>query len=145
MKALTKIIIATGLLISIARIWASTRSTRKLEERKKSVQKTENSDDYEFLKALPYVQWSDTKGNEKQRGVTLHDEKLAYQGYNLYTNDEQEVYLTDMKGKRVHTWKLPGKNNCEYSELLDDGSLMVICANQAIVKVGLEFQTALGA
>ena len=142
MKPVTKIILIAGLSICVAVLWAITRSPDQpagtMENQGPSVKdnkKSPETDEYEFLKALPYVQWSETKGNEKQRGVTLYDQKLAYPGYNLYTNDEDEVYLTDMTGKRVNTWLLPGKNNCEYSELLDDGSLITVCANQAVVKV----------
>lgn len=142
MKRTTKIIIAVGILISLAALWAAMRPSPNPPVREKTASKEkENADEYEFLKALPYVQWSDTKGDQQERGVTLHEPSRAYQGYNIYTNDEDEVYLTDMTGKRVNTWHLPGKNNCEYAELLEDGSLIAVCANQAVVKVDWNSQT----
>jgi hypothetical protein len=135
MKTRAKIILIVVLLAGVAIFWASQSTVRSQQAVKKAQEKVQTPEDFEYLKALPYTQWSDTKGNEKQRGVSFYDKKLAYPGYNLYTNDEDEVYLTDMNGKRVNTWHIPGKYNCEYAQLLDDGNLVVVCANQAIVKV----------
>ena len=134
MKRSIKITIAAVVLAGIGMaFWSFTRPEKP--HPRNSSNKSDPAEQYEFLKALPYVQWTDTKGNESQRGVTHYDEKLAYSGYNLYTNDENEVYLTDMSGKSVQKWQLPGKKHCEYAELLRDGSIVVVCANQAIVRL----------
>ena len=123
------------LSLCIAVVFAISLRKEKPAPVKTSNDGDKSAEDFEFLKALPYVQWTDTKGNENQRGVTLFDTKLAYNGYNIYTNDEDKVYLTDMRGKQINVWSLPGKNNCEYAELMPDGSVVVVCANQGIARL----------
>jgi hypothetical protein len=68
------------------------------------------------------------------RGVTLHDRDRAWPGVNLYTNDRDQAFLMDMEGKRLHTWRFPEteQQHCEYSELLADGNLAVVCVNDAL-------------
>ncbi len=92
--------------------------------------------DLEELKALPYVQWSSEKTSSAQTGITLHDSALAYDGYNLYTNDVDRVYLMDMSGRKVHEWKVPGaRKNCEYAEPVGNGEIVVVCVSQALIKL----------
>ena len=89
--------------------------------------------DVEALRALPYVQW--TGGADRAlRGVVRHDRERAWQGVNLYTNDQDTAYLMDMDGKRVHTWRLPETEHrhCEHAELIDAGRLAVVCVNDAL-------------
>jgi hypothetical protein len=136
MRLRTKIILPAAAFLCIVSIWFFTRpDNQSTDSQVDAAEKLPDKDSYEFLQALPYVQWSDAKGTERKKSVTLYDRKLASPGYNLYTNDEDEAYLMDMNGNRINTWNLTGKNNCEYAELLKDGSLLVVCANESILKV----------
>jgi hypothetical protein len=87
------------------------------------------------LEALGYLAW-DPDADESLRGVTRHDSARTAPGYNLYTNDVDEVYLQDLEGKHVHVWRLKGRRHCEYAELLDDGTLLVVCEGEALVHLG---------
>src|SRR3990172_5251572 len=68
--------------------------------------KPEVNEDLEMFQALPYTQWTSSKVNEEVRGVTKHDRKRAYPGINLYANDTRDVYMFDMAGKQIHSWRL---------------------------------------
>jgi len=92
-------------------------------------------DELEFLQALGYVEW-DPDADEALRGVTHHDPTRTAPGYNLYTNDVDEVYLQDLEGKQLHMWQLRGRRHCEHAELLDDGSLIVVCEGEELVRLG---------
>ena len=87
----------------------------------------------EALRALPYVQWSEG-ADAKLRGVVVHDRDRAWRGANLYTNDRDEVYLMDMEGRRLHTWRLPATEHghCEHAEILSEDRLGVLCVNDAL-------------
>lgn len=90
----------------------------------------------EELQALPYIQWSEEKADQKHSAVTIYDRNRAVIGYNLYTNDVDEAYLMDMNGRRLHTWRLgKGKKKCEYAVLLPNRELISVCMGQGIVKV----------
>lgn len=91
-------------------------------------------DDLEALRSLPYIQWSD-RADTRLAGVTKYDAEHSYPGYNFYTNDDDEVYLMDMRGRKLHTWKIPGKRQCECGELVGNGDLIVVCGEQAILKL----------
>ncbi|MEW5804684.1 MAG: aryl-sulfate sulfotransferase [bacterium] len=55
-------------------------------------------------------------------GVTVYDATRAYPGFTLFVSlgGDGTHYLIDMKGKVVHTWKLP---ECHYGWLLENGNL----------------------
>ncbi len=89
----------------------------------------------ESLRSIPYVSWTDEDADGNLSGVTVHDHERAYSGYNLYTNDVDQVYIMDMTGDIVHSWDLPGKKHCEYAEMLGRGEILVICVNQSVVKL----------
>jgi hypothetical protein len=82
-------------------------------------------DALEELRSLPYVQWRDAGANISKKGTTLHEKDRVFEGYNFTTNYVNEVYLMDMEGRRVHTWRYPGKNLLDYAEFLEDGSVLV--------------------
>ena len=87
------------------------------------------------LMALPYAGWDDN-ADDSLLGVTALDEDRAWPGFNLYTNEENEVHLLDMTGRRVHTWTLARRFvHCELPELLGSGELLVVCVGQALVRV----------
>jgi hypothetical protein len=95
----------------------------------------EIQDRLEHLRALPYVQL-DPNADTSLRGVTKFDPARTAPGYNLYTDDVNKVYLTDLAGKRVHTWRVPQVyRRCEYAELIDDGSILVVCVDKGLVHV----------
>lgn len=80
---------------------------------------------------MGYEEW-DPEADATRRGVTRQHPSRAAPGYNLYTNDVDEVYLVDIDGNRLHTWRLEDKRHCEYAELLEDGNLAVVCAGQGV-------------
>lgn len=87
------------------------------------------------LLALPYAGW-DADADAGQSGVVVHDEARAWPGLNLYTNDVDRAYLTDMSGRRLHTWRLPrGLRHCEHVEPLAAGEVLVVCVGQGLVKL----------
>jgi hypothetical protein len=67
--------------------------------------------------------------------VITHDPARAWDGYNLYTNDGDQVYLMDMAGRRVHTWSVPGSRYCSFARLADDGHVFVLCPHQGLLKL----------
>ncbi len=90
----------------------------------------------EHLKSLGYVSWDD-EADISLSGVTRFDEARAWPGVNLFTNDVDRVYLTDMRGRLVHEWHLPpGRRQCEHAELLAGGDLLVECVDQALTRLG---------
>jgi len=106
---------------------------------KEKQDQTEVDEDLTALVALPYLSWSEEEANPKQQGVTLWDQERSWEGLNLYTNDVSEAFLMDMGGKRLHTWKLPDDyTHCEHFELLDGGSIVMVCVGQALVKLDRE-------
>jgi len=88
----------------------------------------------ERLEALGYVGW-DSDADDSLRGVTRHDPTRTSPGYNLYTNEVDEVYLQDLEGRLVHTWRLKGRRHSEYAELLNDGTLLVVCEGEMLVRL----------
>jgi hypothetical protein len=86
----------------------------------------------EQLRALGYAAW-DENADLALRSVTLFDRERSSAGYDLFTNDVDEVYLQDREGNRVNTWRLPGKKFCEHAELLSDGTLIVVCTHESLV------------
>ena len=87
------------------------------------------------LRSLPYVAWTEEDVDSSKSGVIKHEASKAFAGYNIYTNDKDQVIIMDMKGQHVHSWNLPGKVHCELAELLDEGQVLVICEAQSIIKL----------
>ena len=91
----------------------------------------------EHLQALGYLEWDEDTDVDKQ-GVVHFEPERAAPGYNLYTDDRDQIFLMDLVGKRVHTWRVPAElfNNpdkhCEHALLLRNGSLAVICSKQGL-------------
>jgi hypothetical protein len=93
-------------------------------------------EDLTALVALPYLSWSEDEADPEKLGVTLWDEEKAWAGFNLFTNDTNEAYLMDMRGRRVHTWALGAAySHCEHFELLTDGEIVAVCVGEALVKL----------
>ena len=89
----------------------------------------------EHLKSLGYVSWDD-EADLALSGVTLFDEARAWPGVNLFTDDVDRVFLTDMRGRHLHEWHLPpGRRQCEHAEILGNGNLLVECVDQAITRL----------
>jgi len=87
------------------------------------------------LRSLPYVAWTEEDVDSSKSGVIRHEESKAFAGYNIYTNDVDQVFIMDMKGERVHSWNLPEKIHCEFAELLKNGQVLVICEAQSVTKL----------
>lgn len=93
------------------------------------------SDKLEELSSLPYLEWNPT-ADIKQSGVVKYDKNKAYDGYNLYTDDESNAYLIDMKGHVVYRWKFPtAKGNWQYVRLLDHGDIVALSYVKYFVKL----------
>ncbi len=73
-------------------------------------------------------------------GVTKYAPAASYDGYNLYTNDEDIAFLMDMDGNVVHRWRFSNHSRCEYAYLLKNGDLLGVCVNEALVKVNWHSQ-----
>jgi hypothetical protein len=65
------------------------------------------------------------KSRRRGTGLTAYDPTLAYDGYTLFAPmfGDGTVYLIDMQGQTVHTWKLPHLPG-NYGYLLDNGHLL---------------------
>ena len=59
-------------------------------------------------------------------GTTIYNPGKAFNGYTMF-NSGSTMYLMDMNGKVVHTWKLPF--SAHHGELKPNGNLVVICAD----------------
>jgi len=64
------------------------------------------------------------RSRRTRTGLIAHDPARALQGYTLFAPmfGDGTVYLIDMDGTVVHTWRLPYRPGC-YGYLLDDGHL----------------------
>ncbi len=118
------IILAAGLYIVWNRANARSATSGEL-----------SGDGIEALRALPYTQWSENNANLKQSGVTKYDLDAASPGYNLFTNHQDEVYLQDLSGRAIRTWKVRRAKGCEYATLTDSGDLLIECESTGIVKL----------
>ena len=59
-------------------------------------------------------------------GTTIYNPGKAFNGYTMF-NSGSTMYLMDMNGKVVHTWKLPF--SAHHGELKPNGNLIVICSD----------------
>lgn len=89
-------------------------------------------EEVEALRSLPYANWSEEDADASTRGVTRHSTE-AYDGYNLYTNDADEIYLMDMTGERKHVWRAPGRQHCEFGSLTSHADLLLVCVLDEIL------------
>jgi len=70
----------------------------------------------EELRSLPYLTHTEEKADETKKGVVKYNQKLAFEGYNLYGNT-----LMDMEGNTVHSWLMEG-----FGIMLDNGDVLFI-------------------
>jgi hypothetical protein len=92
----------------------------------------------ERLRSVPYASVTAEKADPSKSGVLVHDKGRAYPGYNLYCSEvKAEAYLMDMSGKIVHTWTYPEIRPWRWRvvEMLDNGDLLVINKNLALIKL----------
>jgi hypothetical protein len=97
-------------------------------------------DNIESLRALPYIGGSSSKRGS-QAGVVRHSVSETSPGYNLFGNNTDRAYLTDLEGRILHTWRVPSHQGSEvpYSQsgrslfcrLLPNGDLAVITSGQS--------------
>ncbi|MEW6072009.1 MAG: arylsulfotransferase family protein [Planctomycetota bacterium] len=64
--------------------------------------------------------------------MTLHDPRRTVPGFHLYTDEVDQVRLVDMTGSLRHTWRVPGRTQCSYAELLDGGRVLVLSADEGL-------------
>jgi len=89
----------------------------------------------EDLESLPYLAWSD-KPDTRPSGVVKYNKNKAFDGYNLYTDGLNHVYLIDMTGKLVYSWELNSAQGAiwVYASLLKDGGIVAVSLTGGIVK-----------
>jgi hypothetical protein len=88
------------------------------------------------LRSLPYVGSTPILPGNEQEGVVLHDEARSYPGYTLYTVQNRAMaVLIDPSGEPVNAWHHPGSARWERAELLPNGDLMIIGADEPEVIV----------
>ena len=68
--------------------------------------RSDEVDELADLRALGYVDW-DEDADVTLTGVTLHDTKRSWPGYDIYTNDQDEAYLLSTSGEQLHSWRVP--------------------------------------
>lgn len=88
------------------------------------------------LRSLPYVGSTPILPGNEAEGVILHDEARSYPGYTLYTVQNLAMaVLIDHNGEPVNAWHHPGSARWERTELLPNGDLMIIGADEPEVVV----------
>jgi hypothetical protein len=115
-------------LILLASIFLSV-STGALANKQNSEKPADWRKRLEMLRSVPYVDISETVGEEEVSGVTLYDPEKAYSGYNLYSSlSSGEVFLLDMEGRVVHRWTYPRLrgNFSRHAVMLETGDLIVV-------------------
>lgn len=78
----------------------------------------------EELRSLPYIQFENRTTDQKKKGVTSFQRDRAYEGCNLISNYVDEIYLMDMDGNHVHTWRFPKGLLLDDAVVLEDGSIV---------------------
>jgi hypothetical protein len=80
----------------------------------------------ESLRSLPYASWSKEEANLSKAGVVQNNTRKTFKGYQLLTDNIDEVFLMNMKGKVVNTWYLPYRRDWSYTILEDTGDLVAM-------------------
>jgi hypothetical protein len=88
----------------------------------------------EQLRSLGYVAW-DKGADTRLTGVTRFDVERTAPGYNLYSDLADQVHLTNLKGEKIHTWRVKGGKQCQHGVLRPDGSLVMVCFGHGLVAV----------
>lgn len=89
----------------------------------------------EDFRALGYAGWEDAGDAEPPMGVTLHSDGEAVVGVNLYTDQESTCLAVDMDGRELHRWTVPGYDQVECFELLQDGSILALSVDQGVTRL----------
>jgi len=87
------------------------------------------------LASHPYLKWTGEKVDKVLQNVILHDDRAAWPGYNLFTDDKQHVLLMDMDGKVVHAWRVPDYHWSEYAVVKPNGDALVVCVEDGLVQL----------
>ena len=122
-------IAALGCVICVA--WAPGCGPKSPEPRgSDSVEPSaEAAAELERLRALGYVDYSPEPAAPEDSGVTVHDERRSYPGYNLYTvRPLGRTELIDASGNVLNAWSEQGAEFWSRSLLLDNGDLLVVGA-----------------
>lgn len=88
------------------------------------------------LRGLGYVGELDPETDVSLVGVVRYDHERVRPGYNLYADGDDQVFLIDMEGQRVHTWRLPeNRERTTFAELLADDTLAVVSNYQLLTRL----------
>jgi len=112
---------------------APTPDPLTVEERADLAQQ-ERSEKLDHLRSLGYVAW-DAAADTKLKGVVRYEKDRVFPGYNLWTNDDSLIRVTDLDGREIRSWRLNRPGHCEHAELLPDGGVVVVCVNVSLTRL----------
>jgi len=112
---------------------APTPDPLTVEERADLAQQ-ERSENLDHLRSLGYVAW-DAAADTKLKGVVRHEKDRVFPGYNLWTNDDSLIRVTDLDGREIRSWRMNRPGHCEHAELLPDGGVVVVCVNVSLTRL----------
>jgi hypothetical protein len=100
-----------------------------------TLQQNQDLSQLEQLRALGYV--DGTRDPQAEiRGVVVHDPERTSPGVNLYgSRIRPSALLIDNEGRELHRWAYPGDDGWEHTELLADGSLLVVVNQREVFKL----------
>lgn len=124
------------------------RKLKKLKKKKRSpirrigdrqlVDSKSDSVTLQQLQSLGYMDGTYDPRSDRS-GVFFHDEKRAYQGYNLYTSRKtSNAILMDMQGATLHEWSKEGMAPWQYAHLLPGGDLLVVVRNRSLHRIDID-------
>jgi hypothetical protein len=91
------------------------------------------------LRAIPYLNFTESVNDTAKTGVVYHDRERAWQGYNLYcSRSSPEAFLIDMDGEVVHKWTYTEVRTglWDYTVMLDRGELLIANTSKLLIKLG---------
>ncbi len=100
--------------------------------------KIDTTSNIEKLSSLGYLEWVPAGKDIEKRGVVQYNAELAFDGINIYSSISlPEAYLVDMQGNVVHKWtkNIKGGNNWHDVQLCQNGDLLVVAADQMLIRL----------
>jgi hypothetical protein len=97
-----------------------------------AVAQTSSDEELEQLRALGYLDFSETAPSAAQSGVTVLDAARSQPGYNLYASRPlRRAELIDAHGRVVRSWERGERGHWSRVRLLSDGDLLVVGSDEA--------------
>lgn len=93
---------------------------------------TPSDDQIEQLRALGYLDFSETTPDAGSSGVTRFDPERSQPGYNLYASRPlRRAELIDARGEVVKRWEMGDRGHWSRVRLLPGGDLLVVGSDEA--------------